>query len=73
MGPQRRSALIEGDRLFESYIAAFQLLDDGFEFLERVLEGELWDVGVIFFAHCAAIDEVADAVRAATFAFLPGR
>ena len=42
---QRLAALIDRDRFLERHLAAFKPLDDRFKFLDRLLEGQLLDVG----------------------------
>src|SRR5262245_8858703 len=43
---ERLAALVDGDRLLERHLALLEPLDDRFELLDRLLEGQALDVGM---------------------------
>src|SRR5712691_2642154 len=43
---ERLAALVDGDGLLERHLALFEPLDDRFELLDRLLEGQALDVGM---------------------------
>jgi hypothetical protein len=45
MGLQRLAALIQGNRIFQVDFALFQARNNGFQFLERALEAQLFNGG----------------------------
>src|SRR5579883_584621 len=48
---ERLAALVDRDRFLERHLAFLEPLDDRFELLDRLLEGEPADVCVVGFAH----------------------
>src|SRR6476659_4297982 len=47
MGFQRLAPLIDQDRRLKLHVALFQAIDDGFELLQRLLEAQILDVGML--------------------------
>src|SRR5258708_20473056 len=54
---ERFAALVDRDRLLERHLALLEPLDDRFELLDRFLEGELLDVGVVGVGHAGVPDD----------------
>src|ERR1700733_7895734 len=52
---ERLAALVDGDRFLERHLALFEPLDDRLELLDRPLERQFRDIGVVVLRHCPAL------------------